>query len=67
MKLSGEQLLFLLNVLKDSLDIHKSYAYVFNSSHERRKKFYEEFMNKLIVSSNPEVLNFGNPIELETI
>lgn len=48
MQITGDQLLFLVQVLKDSLNIEMGYGWVFEQSRNKRKIFYDEFMKNLI-------------------
>jgi hypothetical protein len=56
MIISGEQLLFLVQVLKDSLDIQMGYDWNFKSNRDQRKKFHEELL-KLLSSEQINVIN----------
>lgn len=57
MKLSNEQLLFFVEVLQDSLEVPKAYAYDFRSSHDKRSKFYQEFLSQAIINFNSETID----------
>jgi hypothetical protein len=54
MKMTGEQLLFLMQVLKDSLDIQMGYDWSFNHKKDQRKAFYDKFIELLISQQSIE-------------
>lgn len=48
MQISGDQLLFLIQVLKDSLDIQMGYDWSFKYKKEQRSQFYEKFIQTIL-------------------
>lgn len=48
MQLQGEQLLFLVQVLKDSLEIQMGYDWPFTHRRDQRKSFYENLINSAL-------------------
>jgi len=48
MKITGEQLLFLVQVLKDSLEIQMGHDWTFKNKREQRQKFYDTLLKELI-------------------
>ncbi len=48
MKITGEHLLFLVQVLKDSLDIQTGYDWNFTHKRKERELFYDKFIQSLL-------------------
>lgn len=48
MQISGEQLYYLVQVLKDSLDIQMGYDWSFKSKRDSRKEFYEKLLKSAL-------------------
>ena len=57
MVISGEQLLFLMQTLEESLDIQMGYDWNFKSNHEQRKKFHEELLKSLFSKEQINIIN----------
>jgi hypothetical protein len=55
MHITGEQLYFLIQVLKDSLDLQQGYDWPFTHKRETRKKFHEELIKTIITNENVSV------------
>lgn len=56
MKITGNQLFFLMQVLKDSLEIQMGYDWNFTQKREERKKFHEELLKSLLLNEKVNVL-----------
>lgn len=55
MQISGKQLWFLVQVLKDSLELQMGYDWSFKYRLEQRKAFHEELLQLLITQNNVDV------------
>lgn len=55
MQISGEKFYFLMQVLKDSLEIQSGYDWNFEHKLEARKKFYDELMKIIITQDFIEI------------
>lgn len=55
MKITGEQLFFLIEVLKDSLKIQLGYDWNFTHRQKERKVFYKDFMHTLISQQDVDI------------
>lgn len=58
MQINGEQLFFLLQILKDSLDIQMGYDWNFKYKKEKRKNFYEELLRSILSQENFHIQEF---------
>lgn len=56
MQITGNQLLFLLQVLKDSLKGEMGYDYAYKYKREQRKAFQEELMHSILLQEKVDVL-----------
>jgi len=67
MQITGEQLFFLVQVLKDSLDIQMGYDWSFNYKLEQRKLFYNKFIQLLLSQDtvNIELMDLSKIKKLE--
>lgn len=55
MKITGEQLIFLVDILKDSLEVQMGYDWVFKSSRDQRKLFHDNLLKCLLSQQKVEV------------
>lgn len=55
MQITGEELFFLIQVLKDSLDIQMGYDWSFTQKREQRKIFYDKFIQSLVSQQAIEI------------
>lgn len=55
MQISGEQLYYLVQVLKDSLDIQMGYDWSFKSKRDSRKEFYEKLLKSILTQDKIDV------------
>lgn len=55
MQISGDKLLFLIQVLRDSLNIEKTQQWTFQHSHDAREKFFENFMDSILGNLSFEI------------
>jgi hypothetical protein len=55
MKITGEQLFFLTQVLKDSLDIQGGYGWVFKKSRDQRRVFYDDFIRSILCQQKVQI------------
>ncbi len=55
MKITGEDLFFLIQVLKDSLSVEMGSRYVFNNAHDIRQKFHDQFIQSILRHQEFEV------------
>lgn len=58
MQIKGERLLFLIQILEDSLKLPLGTDWVFRHKFDSREYFHEEFMRSLISSELIEVKGF---------
>ena len=58
MKITGEQLFFLIQVLKDSLEIQMGYDWSFHHKRDERKKFYNKFIQSILLQHDIHVEGF---------
>ncbi|HHF7341042.1 TPA: hypothetical protein ACPSKZ_000691 [Legionella anisa] len=55
MQITGKQLVFLIQVLKDSLEVQMGYGWIFKYNHEQRESFYQELIESLFSQNDVEV------------
>lgn len=55
MQISGEQLFYLVQVLKDSLDIQMGYDWSFKNKRDNRKEFLEKLMKSILTQEKVDV------------
>jgi hypothetical protein len=55
MQITGEQLFFLVQVLRDSLDIQMGYDWSFRKKRDERKQFYENFIYTILSQKNIDI------------
>lgn len=55
MQITGQQLLFLVRVLKDSLDIQMGYDWNFHDKRDQRKIFYDRLIESLVSQQSIEI------------
>lgn len=58
MKITGEQLNFLIQVLRDSLEIQMGYDWTFKYKKEKRKEFYQSLIEELLSSAKVQINKF---------
>lgn len=55
MQLTGDQLIFLIQVLQDSLKIERGYDWTFEHKRDKRNIFYEDLMRSLLTQSTVNI------------
>ncbi len=55
MQISGDQLYYLVQVLKESLDIQMGYDWSFTSKRDSRKDFYERLIKSLMLQDKIDI------------
>lgn len=55
MQITGEQFFYLVQVLKDSLDIQLGYDWSFHSKRDSRQDFYRQLLKSIMVQDKIEI------------